>query len=129
MHVAKDKDRSFYDPDYICIPLIITLSVTDKLTYANVYDQLCNLLEHCVKQPTEEDMDQDVNENDKPFCITYKKHEDFSYTMELDRDLMSSDEIFDIHCHCKIKFTVHWKNERHLKTKMYLECEKDKSYL
>jgi len=125
VHVAKDKDRSFYDPENIGIPLIITLSVTDKLTYANVYDQLCNLLEHSVKKPTEGDMDEYVNENDKPFRITYKKHQEYSFT-ESERDLISSDEIFNIHC--KIKFTVHWKNARHLNTKMYLECEKDDSY-
>jgi len=74
---ARDKGRSFGDPENIGISLIITLSATGKLTYANVYDQLCNLLQHCVKQPTEGDMDEDVNEDDKPFRITYKKYEDY----------------------------------------------------
>jgi len=112
------KNRSFG------IPLILTLSVTDKLTCANVYEQICNLLEHCVKYPTEEDMDEDFNEGDKLFHITYRKRGKY----KSDRNLIPSEEIFDMHCQCKIIFTVQWKNLRYWNTKMFLEFEKDKSF-
>jgi len=125
-HVAKTQNYSYYYEENVGIPLIITIAVTDTLTFANVCDQLCAVLEHCVQKPTEEDMDEDFKEDNNPYRITYQNQEEYRYTLGSNKDLIPSDEIFDFHR--KIKFTVHWKTPSRLNTKMYLECEKDESF-
>merc|ERR1719193_304849 len=73
-------------------------------------------------------MDQDLNEDfdGSPFHITFQIQDEWRYALGPKRDLVSSEEKFDILR--KIKFTVHWKNARRHNSKMYLECEKDESY-
>jgi len=117
LHLAKP---SYSLNTYFGIPLITTLIMTDNLTYANVHQQICSVLQQCIVQSTTEEID--LSSDGNPFKISFKPVNSYMGHTELEPSeaKLNSNE--------KLKFYVHWKSPKFYNARRFVNCEKDISF-